>query len=280
MSKQVPKIIAYLIDHCPDLMGESTLNLFGLPPGQEDVHHHQVLRQNDSGAEESDSLNSLPDHGVGSNITTSSSGGNRRDDSSIDSLERALFDDGTNGSPSNKTSNFGTSNKMSLSNLSRDSGLTLSDTQLYSPEDEDEGSRSPCKEESPLGYPFLTKSVPHLDSAGLDSSINVTFSYGRSAGVSIDGSCHDVVRKRRYHNGLMANEIPNYFNQKHNHNHNQNHYNHNQRNRYSSPIQSHPQQQHQHYNQHNHNHHNHHIPIHYSKSYSYGINGDDVTDSG
>lgn len=82
---------------------------------------------------------------------------------------------------------------MSLTNLSRDSGLTLSDTQLYTPEEEAESESSSA--DSRRGNPAaLTKSVPHLDTAGLECN---TASYSKNAGVSIDGSCHDVVRKRR-----------------------------------------------------------------------------------
>lgn len=53
-------------------------------------------------------------------------GGFRRDDSSIDSLERELLD------PPRK-------DKMSLS---RDSGLTMSDSQLYTPDEEESTSSS------------------------------------------------------------------------------------------------------------------------------------------
>jgi hypothetical protein len=273
MSKQVPKLIAYLIDHCPDLLGEDTLNLLGSPPEKE------VSRQ-DSGAEESDSLNSLPDNGVGSNT---SSNGNRCDDSSIDSLERALMDDshGNNGNNQNSAT-FG--NKMSLSNLSRDSGLTLSDTQLYNPEDEE----SECdnfgafRKSSPLVYPYLAKSVPHLDTTGLESDINVTFSYGRSVGVSIDGSCHDVVRKRR-HQGLMINDYPHYIN-RHNPKNVTFGHNHNYRANYRQTTVPNCSESPAAVTHHNHSYHyNHnpsqHIPIHYSKSYSYGINGDDLNDN-
>lgn len=84
---------------------------------------------------------------------------------------------------------------MSLTNLSRDSGLTLSDTQLYTPEEEAESeSSSADSRRGGHSSAALTKSVPHLDTAGIDCN---TASYGKNAGISIDGSCHDVVRKRR-----------------------------------------------------------------------------------
>ena len=63
----------------------------------------------------------------------------RRDDSSIDSLERELL-----GDPEAFDGDHAIHlrrDKMSVTNLSRDSGLTLSDTQLYTP-DEDIGSES------------------------------------------------------------------------------------------------------------------------------------------
>jgi hypothetical protein len=56
-------------------------------------------------------------------------GGLRRDDSSIDSLERELLEPCP---PPRK-------DKMSLS---RDSGLTMSDSQLYTPDEEESGSTS------------------------------------------------------------------------------------------------------------------------------------------
>ena len=289
MSKQVPKLIAYLIDHCPDLLGEHTLRLLGDSPAiaDKDIHSRQ-----DSGAEESDSLNSLPDNGVGSNT---SSGGNRCDDSSIDSLERALMDDSNRISPNSPPHSSVTfANKMSLSNLSHDSGLTLSDTQLYTPDDDEcdsdqfNSGYSQPRKSSQLVYPYLAKSVPHFDQTGLEYDINVTFSYGRSVGVSIDGSCHDVVMRKRRHQAIgQHNEYPHYISRNsrnghystgaqnpptYGHNH-QNHYRHNQN--YRQPMNAHQTNGHYHYSHTA----GQHIPIHYSKSYSYGINGDDLADS-
>ncbi|CAG2166706.1 unnamed protein product [Oppiella nova] len=428
MSKLVPKLVAYLIDHCPDLFGDQTLRLLGAPAAQlihhDDLHLSSSSRQ-DSGAEESDSLNSLPDsngaHSTGSGTddsagSRSSSNGNHRcDDSSIDSLERALMDDTSRVSPgvslegrpvnalankmslSNLSHDSGLTlsdtqlytpdedegaddldqfpgtggqtygrktssplayppymakcddssidsleralmddtsrvspgvslegrpvnalaNKMSLSNLSHDSGLTLSDTQLYTP-DEDEGADDldqfpgtggqtyGRKTSSPLAYPpYMAKSSPHLDQTGLDGTdLNVTFSYGRSVGVSIDGSCHDVVmRKRRHLQGLHhtnSNDLSHYISRNsrtgaangqtpaqtyHNHNTNANNYRNNNHHIYYR--QSQPPALNGHHYQHNgngyhhHNQYNHqHIPIQYSKSYSYlPTNGtEDLTD--
>ncbi|CAG2183872.1 unnamed protein product, partial [Oppiella nova] len=41
MSKLVPKLVAYLIDHCPDLFGDQTLRLLGAPAAQ--LIHHDDL---------------------------------------------------------------------------------------------------------------------------------------------------------------------------------------------------------------------------------------------
>lgn len=170
VTKKVPKTIAYLIDHCPDLFGDHILQLLGPFPEKDSSRQ-------DSGAEESDSLHSLQDLG----------GQYRRDDSSIDSLDRDFLDE---IEPSPK---LPCKSKMSLTNLSRDSGLTLSDTQLYTPEEEAE-SESSSGDGRRSHAAALTKSVPHLDTAGLDCGPTL---YGKNAGVSIDGSCHDVVRKRK-----------------------------------------------------------------------------------
>ncbi|KAG8197824.1 hypothetical protein JTE90_020102 [Oedothorax gibbosus] len=172
VAERVPKTVAFLIDHCAELFGDQVLQLLGVFPERD------TSRQ-DSGAEESDSLHSL--HDLANQY--------RRDDSSIDSLDRDFLDE---IEPSPK---LPCKSKMSLTNLSRDSGLTLSDTQLYTPEEEveSEGSSADSRRGGHSAV-TLTKSVPHLDTAGIDCN---TASYGKNAGISIDGSCHDVVRKRR-----------------------------------------------------------------------------------
>ncbi|XP_046405715.1 rho GTPase-activating protein 20-like isoform X2 [Ischnura elegans] len=107
-SRTVPALVTLLIDHCEALCGPHVVSLLGEPPERD-------AARLDSGAEESDSLHS--------------GGGLRRDDSSIDSLERELLE---SSPPPRK-------DKMSLS---RDSGLTMSDTQLYTPDEEDTSSTS------------------------------------------------------------------------------------------------------------------------------------------
>uniref|UniRef100_A0A6A7FQI8 Rho GTPase-activating protein 20 n=1 Tax=Hirondellea gigas TaxID=1518452 RepID=A0A6A7FQI8_9CRUS len=114
-SKQAPSVMEFLIERFGEVFGEAMLRLMGEPP------EHDPARQ-DSGAEESDSLHS--GHSLHSG---------RRDDSSIDSLERDL---------EGELSPLPRKDKMSLTNLSRDSGLTMSDTQLYTPDEEESESTS------------------------------------------------------------------------------------------------------------------------------------------
>lgn len=50
----MPKVVAFLIDHCAELFGEQVLQLLGTFPERDGSRQ-------DSGAEESDSLHSLHD---------------------------------------------------------------------------------------------------------------------------------------------------------------------------------------------------------------------------
>ncbi|XP_076307680.1 uncharacterized protein LOC143223500 isoform X2 [Tachypleus tridentatus] len=165
VSKQVPKIVAYLISKFPELFGKECVQLFG-------VLDKDVLR-NDSGAEESDSLHSQQEFE-----------GCRQDNSSIDSLERELLE--------GKKVIAKLPNKVhiSLTNLSRDSGLTLSDTQLYTPEGGDENTDS---RGSTHNSKQTVKSAPNLDLVGLEAVIHSS----KDTGASIDGSCYKVMRKRK-----------------------------------------------------------------------------------
>ncbi|XP_053633237.1 uncharacterized protein [Cherax quadricarinatus] len=139
-SKQVPAVVEFLIERCGDIFGEDMLHLLGEPPERD------PMRQ-DSGAEESDSLHSLH-----SGHSLHSSSGMRRDDSSIDSLERELLVEG-------ELSPLPRKDKMSLTNLSRDSGLTMSDSQLYTPDEEESESTS-------SGHSGADKSVSNYSSGG------------------------------------------------------------------------------------------------------------------
>ena len=117
-SKQAPSVMEFLIDRFAEIFGEAMLRLMGDPPEQDPTRQ-------DSGAEESDSLHS------GHSLHSCNG---RRDDSSIDSLERDLLE--------GELSPLPRKDKMSLTNLSRDSGLTMSDTQLYTPDEEESESTS------------------------------------------------------------------------------------------------------------------------------------------
>ncbi|XP_063404847.1 rho GTPase-activating protein 20-like isoform X3 [Mytilus trossulus] len=112
MATQSPhKAIMYLIDNCGSIFGVETLSLFG---------DEQKIRQDSS--TDSDSVHSY--------LSTQDSGsGMRPDNSSMDSLEHDLYGE-FDSSPNLVKSH------LSPSNLSRDSGLTLSDAQLY----DDDGS--------------------------------------------------------------------------------------------------------------------------------------------
>lgn len=126
-------------------------------PVQKHMARHGLL-QHDSGNEESDSLHSLY-HCTERKcfdfiVQLSKESSNfelclrriadlRRDDSSIDSLERELLGDHHHHHHHHSAGIHLRRDKMSVTNLSRDSGLTLSDTQLYTPdEDMEEGSES------------------------------------------------------------------------------------------------------------------------------------------
>ncbi|KAG1677877.1 Rho GTPase-activating protein 20 [Nymphon striatum] len=134
-AKAIPALVEFLINNCAAVFGSDTLKLFGNPPDR------------DPSRQDSE----------------------RRDDSSIDSLEREFI-----GESSPKLHNS-SRNKMSLSNLSRDSGLTLSDTQLYTPDEEmdSEAGDSSNGGDSAVAsgkstYSMSSRSVPHINTSGLE----------------------------------------------------------------------------------------------------------------
>ena len=196
LSKQVPKLISYLIKNCSELFGANTLTLFEVYQNMVNENKENEMKENkDSGAEESDSLNSL--HELNNNLSacktsndlkqqqqikddhlhyqpqsptsintfssfTSSS--NHSTNSTPKMYQATTESSNVNSSPNSTPSSISQTkahnrlpasvhqsyyvpmlsqqtpyavNKVSLSNLSRDSGLTLSDTQLYSPEEDD-----------------------------------------------------------------------------------------------------------------------------------------------
>lgn len=99
-----PGLIQYLIENCAQVFGPETVDLFGEAPDQK-------MRQDSS--TDSDSMHSV----------LSSQGNFRRDDSSLDSLDREMLYSGEVDSTSHPKSHF------SPSNLSGDSGL-ISDAQF------------------------------------------------------------------------------------------------------------------------------------------------------
>ncbi|XP_022101523.1 uncharacterized protein LOC110985084 isoform X2 [Acanthaster planci] len=104
-TEKVPQIVQFMVNNAPEIFGVDLLDLFGGPP----IKRPEPNRRDSSG--DSDSF-----HGSGE------AGGMKRDDSSLDSIDRELS--GNEGWPS-------TLPVLSPSTLSRDSVLTSSDNQLY-----------------------------------------------------------------------------------------------------------------------------------------------------
>ncbi|KAK2716648.1 hypothetical protein QYM36_006958, partial [Artemia franciscana] len=144
-SKQVPLLVTMLIEHCGEIFGPETLWLFDRVP--EYLDFKQVVRR-----ERSDLLPSSGRCSAESGTGESPSffqerriGELRRDDSSVDSLERDLVHVESDEHPGDLRRN-----KHSVTNLSRDSGLTLSDTQLNV--DEEEGNESSASSSRKSNY--------------------------------------------------------------------------------------------------------------------------------
>jgi hypothetical protein len=154
LSKQVPKLVAFLIDHCAELFGATTLQLLGDYTTQPDLDNEsiQLLSTNesstfkDSGAEESDTMPSLGTETGSSHAdslcethpTVATPLRPFADGGSKHSLQQLLFVNKPSASTELLPPTLRSlANKNSLSNLSRDSGLTLSDTHLYSPAEEE-----------------------------------------------------------------------------------------------------------------------------------------------
>ncbi|XP_074662535.1 uncharacterized protein LOC141915040 [Tubulanus polymorphus] len=126
-SKKVPSIVEFMIEKCVEIFGEDVLKLFGDPP--------QPKSRQDSGTD-SDSMHSM---------LSAHESGLHHDDSSMDSLDRELYCNEADTSPKLMT------NHLSPSNLSRDSGLTLSDSQLYTEEGMDSETSSGNKSRNSSG---------------------------------------------------------------------------------------------------------------------------------
>ncbi|XP_064629572.1 uncharacterized protein LOC135488737 isoform X2 [Lineus longissimus] len=117
--KKETKCVQFVIENFVELFGEESLKMFGEP---------KLTMRQDSGTD-SDSMHSILS-------MQESTGGLRRDDSSLDSLDRELYSTEMDSSPQLAKSH------LSPTNLSRDSGLTLSDSQLYEESGESENSNN------------------------------------------------------------------------------------------------------------------------------------------
>ncbi|XP_071800870.1 uncharacterized protein [Asterias amurensis] len=103
-TEKVPQIVQFMVDNVQQIFGDDVIDVFGGPPMK-----FAEPKRRDSG--DSDSLQGSVE-----------TGGMKRDDSSLDSIDREMFSN--EGWPSSLP-------VMSQSTLSRDSGLTSSDNQLY-----------------------------------------------------------------------------------------------------------------------------------------------------
>ncbi|XP_066279102.1 uncharacterized protein [Branchiostoma lanceolatum] len=158
-TKQVPEVVQLLIEHCKEIFGADITTIMGEAP--QDPDHK--LRQDSSG--DSDSVNSMQD----------CTGVMRRDDSSLDSLERELYISEMESSPRTQHGD-----QFSPSSLSRDSGLTLSDTNLYHPEEEHAGSSDKSRYDAKYQHERCNSdSSQHQMSSVLDN-----MSLGSSSGYS------------------------------------------------------------------------------------------------
>ncbi|XP_078699136.1 uncharacterized protein LOC144926356 isoform X2 [Branchiostoma floridae x Branchiostoma belcheri] len=162
-TKQVPEVVQLLIEHCKEIFGADITTIMGEAP--QDPDHK--LRQDSSG--DSDSVNSMQD----------CTGVMRRDDSSLDSLERELYISEMESSPRTQHGD-----QFSPSSLSRDSGLTLSDTNLYHPEDENAGNNEKSRYEQKYQHERCNSdSSQHQMSMHRDSILD-NMSLGSSSGYS------------------------------------------------------------------------------------------------
>ncbi|XP_070567482.1 rho GTPase-activating protein 20-like isoform X2 [Ptychodera flava] len=112
-SKKVPILVEFLLENVTAIMGDDVLSLFGSAP----VKGNKTRSRNDSGS------------GWDSDSTSNNSGYMRRDDESLDSLDRELSYNENNVHYSIY------SNQLSPSTLSKDSEIHLSDSQLYTESD-------------------------------------------------------------------------------------------------------------------------------------------------
>lgn len=113
-TKKIPTVVEFMIDNAKSVFGDDVLTLFGDAP----VHRTEHRRHDSSG--DSDSMNEVSPF-------------IKRDDSSLDSIEKEFFANDIEQDavgPSHKW-HYGNTPVLSPSTLSRDSGITSSDNQLY-----------------------------------------------------------------------------------------------------------------------------------------------------
>ncbi|KAL3882113.1 hypothetical protein ACJMK2_028484 [Sinanodonta woodiana] len=146
-----PALIQCMIQNFMSIFGEESLNLFGEPV-------EQKARQDSS--TDSDSMHSI--------LSTHS--GMRRDDSSIDSLEREIHYSGDmDSSPKLRYSH------LSPSNLSRDSGLMLSDTMLY--DEENSNNNVDRREYSRSASHYIERDIEQGEQNEVSHSLDGNFFY-------------------------------------------------------------------------------------------------------
>jgi hypothetical protein len=139
-TKCVPLFIQYLIEHVAFIFGEECVKLFGEPP----TPAHKPRQDSGTDSDSMHSLLSINEHG----------GIAHRDNSSIDSLERESYNSEMDSSPRLLKG------QLSATNLSRDSGLTLSDNQLY--DDYNESELSSLASQPQRGQ-YLGRSVSQME---------------------------------------------------------------------------------------------------------------------
>ncbi|XP_041462290.1 rho GTPase-activating protein 20-like isoform X2 [Lytechinus variegatus] len=113
-TKKIPAVVEFIIDNVKEVFGDDVLTLFGEPP----VQATERRRHDSSG--DSDSMNEVSPF-------------IKRDDSSLDSIEKEFFANDNEQEPNGAIHKwtYGNTPVLSPSTLSRDSGITSSDNQLY-----------------------------------------------------------------------------------------------------------------------------------------------------
>ncbi|KAK2156118.1 hypothetical protein LSH36_221g02021 [Paralvinella palmiformis] len=148
---KVPSVVQFLIENCEIIFGAQSLKIFG------DLS--QEVKQPQDSSTDSDSIHSLLSSLPEQQYV------NTRDNSSLDSLERDCYYPEVDSSPQLAKSH------LSPTNLSRDSGLTLSDTQLYEDCPDSESPSTTTRKPSYVrSYSQSDDQLPSADPGTLSSS--------------------------------------------------------------------------------------------------------------